>query len=174
MKKKYIITLLIIGIIFIFGCTQTVDPVIQESDDTTGLTTKATDSGQTETRAQVSGPSELAANYYRFDKAHYEDSLQEGKVIFLDFHANWCPICAREKPRILAAFNELNNENIVGYQVHFNDGDKTADDKEMAKKYGITNQYTKVIIGKNGNVALKTLEILDKERIINELKTVAG
>ena len=114
------------------------------------------------------------SEYYRFDKAHYEKSIAEGKVVFLDFHANWCPICAREKPRILAAFNELNNPDVVGYQVHFNDRETTADDIEMAKKYGITNQYTKVIVDKNGNVALKTLEILDKERIINELtKTVS-
>jgi len=74
----------------------------------------------------------------------------------------------------LAAFNELNNPDVVGYQVHFNDGETTADDKAMAKKYGIVNQYTKVIIDQNDNVVLRTLEILDKERIINELQKVAG
>ena len=74
----------------------------------------------------------------------------------------------------MAAFNELNDPNIVGYEVHFNDGETNADDKAMAKKYGITYQYTKVIIDKNDNIALKTLEILDKDRIINELKKVAG
>jgi len=109
------------------------------------------------------------SKYYRFDKTHYEKSIQDGKVIFLDFHADWCPICAREKPIILSAFNELNNADIVGYQVHFNDGKTTKDDKDMAKKYGITNQYTKLIVDQNGKVVLRTLEILDKERIINEL-----
>ena len=44
----------------------------------------------------------------------------------------------------------------------------------MAKKYGITNQYTKVIINNNGEIVLKTLEILDKERIINELTKTLG
>ena len=114
------------------------------------------------------------SKYYRFNKAHYENSIQEGKVVFLDFHANWCPICARENPKILAAFNELDNENIVGYQVHYNDGETNDDDKEIAKKYGVTYQYTKIILDKNDNVALKTLEILDKDRIINEINKAAG
>ena len=174
MEKKFLITLLMIGIIFIFGCTQTADPVIQERADNIGITTQATDNELTETKAQVNGPSELAANYFRFDKTHYEKSLQEGKIIFLDFHANWCPICASEKPKILAAFNELDNENVVGYEVHFNDDETTSDDVGMAKKYGIVNQYTKVIIDKNDNIALKTLEILDKNRIINEINKVVG
>ncbi|MCH8004002.1 MAG: thioredoxin family protein [Nanoarchaeota archaeon] len=158
MKKEYWYALLMANVLFIFGCTQNtgIDVIDEESGETLKLLAGTT------------------SKYYRFDKAHYEQSLQEGKVIFLDFHANWCPICAREKPRILAAFNELNNADIVGYEVHFNDDETTKDDIEMAKKYGITNQYTKVIIDKSDNIALKTLEILDKDRIINELNNAAG
>ena len=114
------------------------------------------------------------SKYYRFDKAHYEKSLEEGKVILLDFHANWCPICKTEQPNIFAAFNELNNENIVGYEVHYNDDETNEDDEEMAKKFGITYQHTKVIIGKNGQVALKSLEVFSKDKVINEISKVAG
>ena len=111
------------------------------------------------------------SKYYRFEKEHFESSLKEGKIIFLDFHASWCPTCLKEKPNILAAFDELSNMDIVGYQVHYNDGQTTEDDKEMAKKYGITYQHTKVVIGKDGKVALKSLEVFSKEKIINEINT---
>ena len=112
------------------------------------------------------------SKYYRFDKSHYEKSLAEGKVIFLDFHANWCPICKQEQPNIFEAFNELSNENVVGYQVHYNDDETNDDDKEMAKKFGVTYQHTKVIINKNGEVALKSLEAFSKERVIDEINKV--
>ncbi len=114
------------------------------------------------------------SKYLEFKKADYDKALNENKIIFLDFYADWCPVCQKEKPGILAAFNELNNENIVGYQVHFNDGQTTEDDKEMAKKYGITYQHTKVIIGKDGKVALKSLEFFSKETAINEINKVIG
>ena len=164
MKKEYLYSILAISMLFIFGCTTGTG--VETTDLETGEVQKAT-----QELNQLAG---TTTKYYRFDKAHYEKSLEEGKTIFLDFHANWCPVCKREHPIILSAFNELNDANVVGYQVHFNDGETTAEDIEMAKKYGIVNQYTKVIVDKNDNIALKTLEILDKNRIINELKKVAG
>jgi thiol-disulfide isomerase/thioredoxin len=168
MKKEIIYPFLMIGVLFIYGCSSDT-PVgvgLQQIDSEIGEVQKIT-----ATLNQLAG---TTSQYFRFDKVHYEQSLQEGKVIFLDFHANWCPICAREKPKILAAFNELDNPDIVGYEVHFNDGQTNDDDKAITKKYGIVNQYTKVILDPNDNVVLKTLEILDKERIINELQKVAG
>ena len=158
MVRTIFIGLVLVLLIFISACTTSQPIAIEGTDTETGLKLLA---GTT-------------SEYYRFDKTHYEKSIAEGKVIFLDFHANWCPICAREKPKILAAFNELNNPDVVGYQVHFNDRETTADDIEMAKKYGIVSQYTKVIVDKNGEVALRTLEILNKDRIINEIGKVAG
>lgn len=113
------------------------------------------------------------SKYYRFDKSHYEKSLAEGKVIFLDFHASWCPICRQEQPNIFEAFNELNKEDVVGYRVHYNDDETNADDREMARKFGITYQHTKAIINKKGEVALKSLETLSKDEIINKINEIA-
>ena len=169
MKKETIYVFLIVSIVFIYGCSIGTQSGVQvekislekgEIQKTNGALT------------QLAGST---SPYYRFDKAHFENSLQQGKIIFLDFHADWCPICQSEKPDILAAFNELDNENVVGYQVHYNDKYTTEDDKEMAKKYGITYQHTKIIIGKDGKVALRSLEVFSKEKVINEInKAVMG
>jgi len=161
--KKIILILALLSVFFVTACTSS------QSGSTNNAILRENQPGTSQNNLV-----ELASNYFRYDKAHFEKSRAEGKVIFLDYHANWCPICARENPKILAAFNQLDNENIVGYQVHFNDGETNKDDIQSAKDNGITNQYTKVIIDKNGITVLKTLEILDTNRIINELNKAVG
>ena len=166
-EKRLIYLLLMLAMVFIYGCSSgtEVEVGLEKTNLETGEVQKTT-----QTLEQFAG---TTSPYYRFDKAHFEKSLQESKIIFLDFHADWCPICQSEKPEILAAFNELNNENVVGYQVHYNDGKTTAEDTEMAKKYGITYQHTKVIIGKDGKVALRSLEVFSKDNIIEEINKVS-
>jgi thiol-disulfide isomerase/thioredoxin len=168
MKKEIMYLFLMIGVLFIYGCSSGTD--VQVELEKTNF-----DTGEVQKTTQtVEQLVDSKSPYLRFNKAHYEQSLQNGKVVFLDFHADWCPICLREGPEIKAAFNELNNEDVVGYQVHYNDGRTTDDDRDMAKKYGITLQHTKVIIDKNGEVALKSLESFSKERTLNEINKVAG
>ena len=126
-EKRLICLFLMLVMVFIYGCSSGTEAEVEF--DKTGLETGETQK-TTQTLKQLAG---TTSPYYRFDKTHFEKSLQESKIIFLDFHADWCPICQSEKPGILAAFNELNNENVVGYQVHYNDKQTTENDKEMAK-----------------------------------------
>ncbi|MBI2523539.1 thioredoxin family protein [Candidatus Woesearchaeota archaeon] len=167
--KKYI-CMLLVAIIFLYGCSSNLN-----QDEKGKLVDTATVKNTNEQNNNLKLLAGAKSPYYRFDKAHFENSLQQNKIIFLDFHADWCPICLQEKPDILAAFNELNNDDVVGYQVYYNDGQTTEDDKEMAKKYGITYQHTKAIINKDGEVVSKSLEVFSKEKVINEInKAIMG
>lgn len=109
-----------------------------------------------------------ASEYREFNQKDYEKALKEDKIIFLDFYANWCPICRAEAPEITAGFNNLNNDKIIGFRVNYNDSDTDKDEKELAAKFQVTYQHTKVIL-ENGQVILKDLDQWDKQRFTEEL-----
>ena len=110
--------------------------------------------------------------YIEFNQVDYQKALGEGKIILLYFYASWCPICKAEQQETFAAFNELGNENVVGFRVNYRDSDTDADEEELAKQFGITYQHTKVIL-KDGNQVLKAPDSWDKQRYLNEIEKVA-
>lgn len=107
--------------------------------------------------------------YYEFHPALYSKALAENKIILLYFFADWCPICKKEQTdSTLPTFNELQNSNILGFRIHYNDGKATAEEQELAKQYGITYQHTKVIL-KDGKQVLKDLNSWNKNKYLEEL-----
>ncbi len=108
------------------------------------------------------------SHYIEFTQADYEKALSENKIIFLDFYANWCPICKLESPSIKSAFNELENENVIGFRVNYNDDETSEEEELLAKEFGITYQHTKVIL-KDGEEVTKSLETWNKERVLEEI-----
>jgi len=89
----------------------------------------------------------------------------------LYFYANWCPICKREQVDTFAAFNELNDQNLIGFRVNYKDGDDDADEKALAQQYGIAYQHTKVIL-KDGKQIGKWPDSWNKQRYLDELAKI--
>lgn len=87
--------------------------------------------------------------FLEFNKADYEKAMKEGKIIFLNFYANWCPICRAESPVINDGFNGLKTDKIVGFRVNFNDSETDDDEKNLAKEFNVPYQHTKIFL-KNG------------------------
>ena len=112
----------------------------------------------------------LAKNYYRYDPVAFQEALDAKKVIFLDFHANWCPICNSEHPAITEGFNEMTYDDVIGFQVHYNDDETKSFDRDLIGQYQVAYQHTKVIIGKDGKTLLKTLESFSKEKMLQEIE----
>ncbi len=109
------------------------------------------------------------AQYMVFTKNEYEKALKSGKVVFLDFYANWCPICREEDPQFKAGFNSLTTDRVVGFRVNYNDTDTDEDEKKLAQEFGVIHQNTKFIL-KDGKVVFgPTLEEWDKETFLNEI-----
>lgn len=131
-------------------------------------------SGQESRKAEGYAGNVISGNispYIEFNKADYDKALSEGKIIFLDFYATWCPICRAEAPNIEAGFNELENGSVIGFRVNYNDPETDDDEKALAKQFGVTYQHTKVII-RDGQQVLKDGESWTREMFTEEINKV--
>lgn len=114
----------------------------------------------------------LAGNsspFLEFNKEDYGKALESNKIIFLDFYANWCPICRAEEPEILAGFDSLIENRLIGFRVNFNDSETDSDEKQLAKDFNVPYQHTKIIL-KEGKEILRSVDQWDKEKFLKELK----
>jgi len=103
-----------------------------------------------------------------FTKADYDAAVKTNKLIVLYFYANWCPTCRAEFPVMQGAFNELTTDKVIGFRVNYNDDQTDADEKALAKQFGVAYQHTKVFV-KNGQRILKSPETWDDKRYDAEI-----
>jgi len=149
------------------------DTESEEREQCERLLAKETSEGSSSTHADAGAVLAGTVSPYRvFDKEDYEKALAENKIIVLYFYANWCPLCKKEQPETQAAFDELNNPNVIGFRVNFKDSDTDEDEEAMAREFGIAYQHTKVII-KDGKQVLKAPDSWDKQRYLDEIRKVA-
>lgn len=111
--------------------------------------------------------------YLEFTKADYDKALSEGKVIFLEFYADWCPICRAQTPDLNAGFDSLSNPNVVGFRVNYNDSETDVSEKDIAKQFNITYQHTHVIL-KNGKEVYRSSDQLSKEDFLEVVADAVG
>lgn len=140
--KRYIFLLLFVCV-FLAGCEKPAGQIPPASDSKQTQETTKADGYAGGLLAGKSSP------YLIFNKADYDKAIVEGKIVFLDFYANWCPICRAEAPEIKAGFDGLNRSDVVGFRVNYNDPDTDDDEKALAAQFSIPYQHTKVIL-KNG------------------------
>lgn len=103
----------------------------------------------------------VTAPLLEFNATDYATAQAEGKVILLFFYASWCPICRAEEPEIIAAFNELTTDQVVGFRVHYNDEATTDEMRALANEFSVTYQHTKVLV-QTGVVLQQTIQSWDK------------
>lgn len=107
-----------------------------------------------------------------FNPADYQAALATDKLVVLYFYANWCPICREEVPRLIAAFNELTTDRVIGFRVNYNDTDTDDAERALAREHGVGYQHTKVFVRQRQRV-LKSPETWTKDRYLTEIQTHA-
>ena len=117
-------------------------------------------SGQPMNQPSTIDQSKMESVYSDYSSAKFQAARNAGKIIFLEFASETCPICQAQEPQIKMAFAELNNPKIVGFKVNY-DTEKT-----MNQQYGVTYQHTHIILDENGNVLKKMTEPLSKDELL--------
>ena len=123
--------------------------------------------------SMMNGSMEKPVGYVPFTKSAYEQARSDGKVIFLEFYANWCPTCAAQAPALESAFNDLTEPGIAAFRVNYKDSDTDADEQAIAREFGITYQHTHIILDRSGKVAKRSQESWTREQILSEVEKVA-
>lgn len=90
--------------------------------------------------------------YIEYSKIELDKASDKRRVLF--FYASWCPKC---KPADLDFKNNADKipNDLVITRVNYNDPDTDTEEKELAKKYGITYQHTFVQIDSEGKELTK-------------------
>jgi thiol-disulfide isomerase/thioredoxin len=86
-----------------------------------------------------------------FTKEDYERALRERSYVILYYYADWCSVCRKEFPEMQRAFADLAEKGVledgwIGFRVNFNDDFTDADEKGLAREFGVAYQHTKVIL----------------------------
>lgn len=106
--------------------------------------------------------------YLDFNQEDYEKALLEKRVVFLNFYANWCPICRAEIPDVNAAFDSLTNTDVIGFRINYNDTDTDSYEKMLAQEFQIPYQHTKVILV-NGQEVFKETAQWDTKTTVDHI-----
>ena len=92
------------------------------------------------------------SRYVEYSKAVLDQAATNRRVLY--FYANWCPICKPADVDFKTNSSKIPTDVTV-IRVNYNDTDTDQEEKDLAKKYGITYQHTFVQVDSQGKELTK-------------------
>ncbi len=104
-----------------------------------------------------SKPQMAALGLQEYSKSAYEKALSDGKTVLLDFHADWCPTCVENAPKLESALSQLNDSSIIAFKANYDT------ESELKRQFGIYSQASFILL-KEGKVVQKAFGPLSVEQ----------
>jgi len=104
------------------------------------------------TESKMMGDKKIDSRYVEYSKLALDEASTTRKVLF--FYASWCPTCRPAD----ASFKENESkipQDLTLIRVNYNDPETDQEEKDLAKKYGVTYQHTYVQIDTAGKEIAK-------------------
>ena len=92
------------------------------------------------------------SRYIEYSRAALDQAADKRRVLY--FYASWCPICRPADADFKKNSSKI-PEDMVVVRVNYNDPDSDQEEKDLAKKYGITYQHTFVQVDSAGKELTK-------------------
>lgn len=107
--------------------------------------------------------------YEDYTQDKLDDALNQGRVVFLHFTANWCQDCISQDNVNTKVVAQLPTQGVVGLRVHILDSESTTETSNLAKKFSVGKENSIIVLNKVGAVSFRnigniSLEVL-KEKI---------
>ncbi len=122
------------------------------------------------------------------DSLQYTLADYRGKVVLLNFWADWCPHCRKEFVKLQRASDKLKERGLVILAVNVGQGREHVlelkqeyrltipllldDKKEIAEKYGVTGLPTSFFIDRHGKIREKMIGWLTEEQICSVFEKI--
>lgn len=149
---KGILVIVVVGSIYIFLNTSRENKKMMPSGNANkDLMMKKEDTMMKSDEKTMMTPS-IQSRYIPYSSETFNTSANTKRILF--FYANWCPTCVPADKNFVQNMN-LIPESVTLIRVNYNDPDTDQEEKELAKKYGITYQHTFVQIDSKGNEVTK-------------------
>jgi len=165
MIKKRGLTILLLAVVFIFLFSPDAKSWLLQQLISTGLFNAKIKKEGSVKASQLQGVSFSLID----SKSHIVNTSDwEGKIIFINFWASWCPPCRAEMPSLNALYNQLKNDNQFVFLFVNEDQDSTTSSRYLQSNHFNIPLYkliqevpesiysgtlpTTIVIDKNGHI----------------------
>lgn len=101
---------------------------------------------------KMTGDKMAGSRYVEYSRLRLDSSSGNRRVLF--FYASWCPTCKPADANFRKNISKI-PEDVALIRVNYNDSETDQEEKDLAKKYGITYQHTFVQIDATGKEVTK-------------------